>query len=41
MHTTQTALNIDTAVRSANGDHRATVRALGRFATEALVDAAE
>lgn len=41
MHTTQTALTIDTAARSAHGDHAATVRALARFCTESLVDAAE
>lgn len=41
MHTTQTLINIDSAARSACGDYHATVRALSRFATEALVDAAE
>lgn len=40
-HTTQTLIAIDTALRAANGDFRATERALARFCTEALVDCAE
>jgi hypothetical protein len=38
---TLTLLAIDNAARSAQGDYRATERALARFCTEALVGAAE
>lgn len=41
MHSTKTLIAIDTAATAGNGDFYATERALGRFCTEALVDAAE
>jgi hypothetical protein len=41
MHTTNTALAIDSAIRTADGWHTATVRNCARFTTEALVDTAE
>jgi hypothetical protein len=40
-HTTRTAIAIDTAARTGSGDARATERALARFCTESLIDAAE
>lgn len=39
-HTTQTLVNISNAVRTADGWYDATVRAVARFSTEALRDAA-
>lgn len=39
-HTTRTAIAISDAAMSGGGDYRATVTALARFCTEALVDAA-
>lgn len=41
MHTTNTMLAIDSAVRTADGWYDATVRATARFCTESLVDSAE
>jgi hypothetical protein len=40
-NTTQTLVNISTAVRKGDGWERATTSLLGRFCTEALVDAAQ
>src|SRR5688572_25447771 len=40
-HTMQTLIAIDTAATPANGDYYATASALGKFCTEALIDAAE
>jgi hypothetical protein len=41
MHTTNTALAIDSAIRAGAGDYRATARTTARFCTESLRDAAE
>lgn len=40
-NTTQTLLAINTAIRTADGWHAATVRNCARFCTESLVDSAE